>query len=320
MTEPRPKPAAPDQSRGASGGAGGDTTRAFAPDFLLEMFANPLDAGYTDAAEHRARVGPESAASRRVGVGLRTVALVLIGLLLAIAYQQTIAAKPATNKAQKALVTDVRSRQARTDDLERQAAALRVQVTKLRNAALNSSYAERLTALEAETGLGAVTGGGVVVSISDGPAPVNPVTGQAEGSYLGRVQDNDLQVLVNELWRDGAEAIAINGQRLTATSAIRTAGPAILVDFVPLQQPYQISAIGPNLDSKLRDSPTGRQYQGFITSYGMHFTIAAHDNLSLPAAPDPQLKYATPLTPPTSPPATTSPSGPPPSSPPPGGH
>jgi uncharacterized protein YlxW (UPF0749 family) len=297
-----------------------EASRAFAPDFLLEMFANPLDAGYGDAAERRTRLGPESRASRRFGVGLRTVALILTGLLLTIAYQQTVAAKPATNKAQKGLVTDVRQRQQTTDTLERQANALRLQVTKLRNAALGSSDAQMLTDLEAETGLGAVTGDGVIVSISDGPQPVNPVTNQPEGAYYGRVQDNDLQFLSNELWREGAEAISINGQRLTSTSAIRTAGDAILVDFVPLQEPYEISAIGPNLADKLRDSRTGQQYEGFVSSYGMHFSIDSHDNLSLPAAPDPQLKYATTGTPPSTPPSSTPPSTPATQSPSPGGH
>jgi uncharacterized protein YlxW (UPF0749 family) len=290
-----------------------DTQRAFAPDFLLEMFANPLDAGYADAAERRARAGPESASSRRFGVGLRTVALILTGLLLTIAYQQTVAAKPSTNKAQKGLVTDVRQRQQTTDALEREASTLRLQVTKLRNAALDSSDAQKLTDLEAETGLGAVTGDGVIVSISDGPAPVNPVTNQPEGTYYGRVQDNDLQFLANELWREGAEAVSINGQRLTATSAIRTAGDAILVDFVPLEQPYQISAIGPDLADKLRDSRIGAEYQSFVSSYGMHFTIDSHDNLSLPAAPDPQLKYATTGTSPSAAPSSAPSSAAPPS-------
>ena len=169
--------------------------------------------------------------ARRFGLTLRTIALILTGLLLTIAYQQTVAAKPATNKAQKGLVADVRQRQTDTDNLERQAAALRLQVTKLRNAALNSSDVQHLTNLEAATGLGAVTGDGAIVTIASGPAPVNPVTNQPEGTYYGRVQDNDLQFLTNELWLEGAEAISINGQRLTATSTIRTAGNAILVDF-----------------------------------------------------------------------------------------
>ena len=60
----------------------------------------------------------------------------------------------------------------------------------------------------------------------------------------GRVLDRDLQIVVNGLWAAGAEAISINGQRLTALSAIRSAGEAILVDFRPLSPPYVVSAVG----------------------------------------------------------------------------
>jgi uncharacterized protein YlxW (UPF0749 family) len=286
--EPTPAEPAKDRSTIA------EAARNFAPDFLQEMFANPLDAGYFDAADRRARVGPPRGAARKAGFAIRMIALVATGLLLAIAYQQTVAAKPEQNKVQVGLVGDVRARQASTDTLERQANTLRAEVTKLRNASLDSTAVRQLTSLEAQTGLGPVRGGGIVVSMADGPPPVNPVTNQPQGDYLGRVQDLDLQTVVNELWRDGAEAISINDQRITATSAIRLAGNAILVDFVPLSQPYQVSAIGPgDLAANLRDSPTGALYERYISSYGMHFTIAERDNLSLPAAADPQLRYAT---------------------------
>ena len=50
--------------------------------------------------------------------------------------------------------------------------------------------------------------------------------------------------MVNALWAAGAEAISINGQRLGPTTAIRFAGEAVLVDFRPVTNPYEISAIG----------------------------------------------------------------------------
>ena len=56
--------------------------------------------------------------------------------------------------------------------------------------------------------------------------------------------DRDLQTVVNGLWAAGAEAVAVNGQRLTALSAIRSAGDAILVDYRPLTRPYVVTAIG----------------------------------------------------------------------------
>jgi small basic protein len=63
-------------------------------------------------------------------------------------------------------------------------------------------------------------------------------------SDTGRVRDRDMQRVVNGLWESGAEAISINGQRLTALSAIRAAGDAILVDNKPLVPPYTVLAVG----------------------------------------------------------------------------
>lgn len=268
--------------------------RSFRPDFLQELFAHPLDAGYLDARDRRERLGPPGQISRRTGFAVRTFILIATGLLLAIAYQQTVAAKPSVRSEQSSLVSDVRERQATTDALAATADTLRTQVTRLRNAALDQSAAQQLTQLEAATGLGPVTGPGVTVTMADGPTPSDPVTGQAEGVNNGRVLDLDLQVVTNQLWSDGAEAISINGQRIISTSTIRTAGSAILVDFVPLTQPYVISAIGPSaMADRLRDSAVGGTYERLADSYGMRFDIADKSGLSVPAAGDPQLQYAT---------------------------
>lgn len=45
-----------------------------------------------------------------------------------------------------------------------------------------------------------------------------------------RVLDMDLQILTDGLWQAGAEAISVNGHRLSALTAIRGAGEAITVD------------------------------------------------------------------------------------------
>jgi uncharacterized protein YlxW (UPF0749 family) len=270
------------------------TQRTYTPDFLQELFANPLDAGYADAADKRATSGPPGPVSRRIGFTLRMIILVAAGLLLAVAYLQTVAARPETHSVQKSLASDVTKRQKTTEALQRTASALTQQVNQLRDAQIGAEGAQALRDLEAQTGLAAVTGPGVVVTMSDGPAPVDPVTGKTSATNQGKVLDFDLQTIVNELWREGAEAISINGQRLTATSAIRAAGSAILVNFAPMAQPYRISAIGgPNLADRFNDSSVAKSYRGFASAYGMHFTSESSDSLSLPAAPDPQLQYAT---------------------------
>ncbi len=56
--------------------------------------------------------------------------------------------------------------------------------------------------------------------------------------------DIDLQILANGLWQAGAEAVAINGHRLSTLTAIRAAGEAITVDYRSLTRPYRVEAIG----------------------------------------------------------------------------
>jgi uncharacterized protein YlxW (UPF0749 family) len=156
-----------------------------------------------------------------------------------------------------------------------------------------------------------------VVRLVDAVPPVDPVTGKSTGKNLGVVLDRDLQRVTNELWHDGAEAIAINGERLSATSTIRTAGSTILVDFRPISSPYLVAAIGPaDLDRRFTDSHTGQLFRAIATQYGMQVFVERNGDLTLPAAPDPQLHYAQPVPSATaSTPGSSAPGSPVPSSP-----
>jgi len=97
------------------------------------------------------------------------------------------------------------------------AEALRTEITKLRLLA----------------GLEPVRGRGVEV-----------VVVPRQGTGVFTVRDEDLLRIVNELRGAGAEALAINGQRLIATSEIRTSGAHINVNLIPVAAPYRILAIG----------------------------------------------------------------------------
>jgi uncharacterized protein YlxW (UPF0749 family) len=225
----------------------------------------------------------------------RALVLVLAGVLLAVAYHQTVATTPESSRIRTNLVDDVRSRQAETDAMQRQADELRDAVSRLRDAALGSSDTDALRALEARTGVIKVQGGGAVVRLTDAPDQVDPVTGQTTRN-LGKVQDRDLQAVCNELWHDGAEAIEVNGERLTATSTIRTAGETILVDFRPVTSPYQVAAIGPdNLQKRFDNSSTGQLFRELAADYHMQVSVKSQGDLTIAAAADPQLHYAKPV-------------------------
>jgi uncharacterized protein YlxW (UPF0749 family) len=108
------------------------------------------------------------------------------------------------------------------------------------------------------------------------------------------VLDRDLQTVVNGLWAAGAEAIAVNGQRLTARSAIRYAGQAILVDFRPLVPPYVVQAIGEaaGLQTRFAAGSAGAYLQALRDNYGVQGAIVPSANLELPGAGGSTTRFA----------------------------
>jgi uncharacterized protein YlxW (UPF0749 family) len=261
------------------------------PDFLTELFSNPLDPGYADAAARRAARGPDSPARRRTGQVLLTAAALAIGLLLAVAYRQTVADEPRRSQARADLIAQIHQREASTAALRAQANGLRDDVARLRDAALDSGEAARLRELEAATGLRRVTGDGVVVKLVDAPAADKPPDNRTPN--LGQIFDRDLQAVANALWASGAEAISINDQRLSATSTIRKAGGAILVDFRPVTSPYEVRAIGPNdLPDRFADTGTARLMRRLVDEEHIGFDVRQVEGLNLPAATEPTLDHA----------------------------
>jgi uncharacterized protein YlxW (UPF0749 family) len=284
---------------------GGDGQRRFAPDFLTELFRNPLDPGYADAAARKARGDGRTGATKRVVSGIATLTLVALGFLLVVAYQQTTADEPARSQTRESLVDQVQSRRAGTAELQARVDRLRAEVADLREKQLGGASVARLRELEAETGLAPVRGSGARITVGDGPMPVDPLTGERKSE--ARVRDTDLQVATNALWAAGAEAVAVNGQRLTATSTIRQAGEAILVDLRPVTTPYQVVAIGPeSLSEKFRDGAAGRFFRALNSKYGISFDVADVSNVTLDAATEPTLRQAVPSAPPSRAPSPSS--------------
>jgi len=284
------------------------------PDFLVELFTNALDPGYAEAASRRTG-RPQKAAW--VALTARVVSLFLVGLLLAVAYREAVAAEPERSEAHAGLIDEVRAAQARTDELQRRSEHLRQQVGALRRAALGGESEElrRIRDEEAATGLAAVTGSGIVVTLTDAPAQIDPTTGRPSVADVSRVLDVDLQGIVNGLWASGAEAIAIDGQRLATTSTIRAAGSAVLVDFRPVASPYEVSAIGPgDLGDRFVGSAAAATARGLVERYGLGFAVRGESGLRLPAAAARSLRHAHPAQPvqPSQPAQPTSPTtGPP---------
>ena len=86
----------------------------------------------------------------------------------------------------------------------------------------------------------AVHGPGISIKLSD--SSWSNTTGADENYYV--IHDEDLLRVINELRNAGAEAIAINGERLIATSEIRCVGAMVNVNNNRYSAPYTITAVG----------------------------------------------------------------------------
>lgn len=259
---------------------------------LTAVMERPLDPGYAAAAQRKAEGSSPAATlpSRLLIMGIT----VLIGLGIAVATLDLRSPQAEPNNARELIVGQIRERSATTETLRTRNSELREEISALQSQFLGGEaeeLLERTTNLEVAVGTAAVTGQGLVVTIEDS---ARAQAGEPD-TELERVQDQDLQLVVNGLWASGAEAIAVNGHRLTALTAIRTAGDAILVDLQPLVSPYHVEAIGDPEQLRTEFARSGAQaHLGVLSSaYSIPSSLDAADDLSLPAADSPQVAYAT---------------------------
>ena len=110
----------------------------------------------------------------------------------------------------------------------------------------------------------------------------------------GAIADSDIDLLVNGLWAAGAEAVSVGGVRLRTTSTIRQAGGAMLVDNTPVFFPIAIDAVGDpsTLHVNIVTTEGFTRFSAFASLYQIRFDVAAKTDITLPAAPGPDLRYA----------------------------
>ena len=263
---------------------------------LVELVNDHLDPGYAAAA---GRKDPD-----QPGRWYDDIAVVLgcglVGFVLIVAYISTHRDAPEAAKVHDSLVERVRAAQDTADDLNAQAHELQDELDRAQARALPGAgdLAKSLDLARLQAGLTAVTGPGVVVELSEPPAPTASATpgGSDNSSGVANIlTDRDVRSVVNELWHDGAEAIAVNDIRLTPTSSIRLAGEAVLVDTQAVLAPYEITAIGDAdlLATNFAQSDVASRYQTLSGVNGIGFSFTDADHLSLPANTAPSVRYAT---------------------------
>ncbi len=261
---------------------------------LREVVERPLDPGYAAAARRRAEGTAVVLPWWRKGVVV--VLAAALGLGAVWAARELRAPTEGAGDARALLLSQVSDGADRGEQLRAENADLVEEIERLQEESLRGSdpqFLERVQLLTLNAGSARVRGPGLRITLDDSrDAQVG-----APGSELGRVQDLDLQVLANALWSAGAEAVAINGHRLSGLSAIRSAGPAILVDLAPLARPYVVEAVGEPGDMRARlTRSTGGTHLGTLRdSFGISVGIEEAEELVLAGTTARTLRHAEPL-------------------------
>ncbi len=218
---------------------------------------------------------------------------VLVGGLFALAAIQTTRQAPALANERSDLIARIQAAETEQDQLGRRAAELTSQINTARTAVSGGDASARrqqaaIEALEPVVGAVAVSGPGLAFVVDDA------ATGTDNRS--DRVYDLDLQILTNGLWQAGAEAVAINGHRLSALTAIRGAGEAITVDFRSLTRPYRVEAIGDarTLQARFVESSGGAWWNELAQNQKLRYDTTLSAELRLPADDGLGLRHAKP--------------------------
>lgn len=227
------------------------------------------------------------------------VAMLLLGFLVAAQLATDGPRVRYTTQERTPLVETVNQMQAQQDDLKARILDLRDQIQRIQGVGQGSADVVRqlnasLQDARIAAGLIPLTGTGIVIQLEDSRAIVPP--GGSESDFL--VGSRDIRLVVEELWGSGAEAIAVNGERLTPTSAIIDVGASLLVNSAYLTLPYQISALGPvDLYDQLSAAPGFVEFvraRGDV--YGIGISLAEPESIDMPAfAGTVTLRYSRPL-------------------------
>jgi uncharacterized protein YlxW (UPF0749 family) len=268
---------------------------------LTNAMDHSLDDGYAEAAARRGETGRSRLPRTLRGRLTVALGLVMVAVVVTIGAAEARISAPTLAKERGELIDRIESGNANADRLAKSVDTLRGEVGEKQRQALQKHGGAKGDLVALLSGATEVSGPGVKLMVDDAKQAASGSGGgpreSSDFSDTGRVRDHDMQRVVNGLWESGAEAIAINGQRLTALSAIRAAGDAILVDNKPLAPPYTVLAVGDGqrLSTAFQDSADGQYLHVLQENYDIRTSISAQDKVRLPAAPSLIVRSAEPI-------------------------
>jgi uncharacterized protein YlxW (UPF0749 family) len=141
-----------------------------------------------------------------------------------------------------------------------------------------------------------VEGPGLTVTLDDAPSTA---VGAGPGGVEPQPDDlvvhqQDLQHVINALWGGGAEAMTLQGERVTSTSAFRCSGNILLLHGKVFSPPYKVTAVGDpaKMEAALDSSEGVQTYLEYVDWVHLGWDVRRSDHLDLPAYDGGGLQYA----------------------------
>jgi uncharacterized protein YlxW (UPF0749 family) len=250
---------------------------------LTLITTRSMDEDYAHVAQKRAAAGEEPPTTRRRPHWTSFLAIAALGVMAAVVAAQTDREAAVNELSRAALIEQIDGRGDDVRDLQRDVAEL---TRSNANAASNSTKVQgqlsdiesRVRRAELNTGYSTVHGPGVRITVDNRP----------DVEINSEIRDEDLAILVDGLFEAGAEAIAINDQRINVLGGIRNTNRAIHVNGRPVNAPYEVSVIGDNktLQARLLQTSEGREWFALVEGLGFVYSADNVDEIRLPAAPE----------------------------------
>jgi uncharacterized protein YlxW (UPF0749 family) len=179
------------------------------------------------------------------------------------------------------LASLIRAEEGRSSELRATADGLRRQVSGFQRArgAVGAVPSAELATMRARMGLVAAEGPGLVVTLDDSSDRQSP-SGNLNDLVI---HSQDVQAVANGLWAAGAEALAVNGQRVVPTSAILCVGNTLLINGTVHSPPFRFTALGAGLRNPFLNDPLVARFAEDADRFKLGFKVEDKDRLGVPA-------------------------------------
>ena len=209
----------------------------------------------------------------------------ILGVLIAAQWQTQSTRLPFAARYQVTLAEAALDLQAEQDKLKLQLASLRAELDAIQARAaafgpLAADLEARLTRAKYAAGLTPVSGEGIVLTLDDGRVPASAPIRTIE---LAIVHSTDITDVLNAAWRAGAEAISVNGERITGSSAC--VGAVIQINGTLLSPPFTFNVVGPSerLHAELSDAGQLTDQKARRDRFGLRLRFERSSDVRVPA-------------------------------------